>query len=72
MLGDIKIRTEGEIAERTKRSSVAVGVAWTPTREHLSIEANKMKDKAGGFAMSGQPGGRDARVDVGGADMGTL
>jgi ATP-dependent Lon protease len=72
MLGNIKIRTEGEIAERTKRSSVAVGVAWTPTRGHLSIEANKMKGQAGGFAMSGQPGGRDARVDVGGADMGTL
>jgi len=55
MLGNIKIRTEGEIAERTKRSSVAVGVAWTPTRGHLSIEANKMKGK-GGFTMTGQIG----------------
>ncbi|HKS75323.1 MAG TPA: AAA family ATPase, partial [Terriglobales bacterium] len=31
MLGGMKIRTEGEIAERTKRAGVAVGLAWTPT-----------------------------------------
>src|SRR5881392_1853272 len=30
-LGGIKIRVEGEIAERTKRSGVAVGLARTPT-----------------------------------------
>src|SRR5262249_34895868 len=29
-LGGIKIRSEGEIAERTKRSGVVVGLAWTP------------------------------------------
>ncbi len=56
MLGGIKIRTEGEIAERTKRSGVAVGLAWTPTGgDILFIEANKMKGK-GGFAMTGQLG----------------
>ncbi|MFZ0793827.1 MAG: endopeptidase La, partial [Candidatus Korobacteraceae bacterium] len=44
MLGGIKIRTEGEIAERTKRSGVAVGLAWTPTGgDVLFVEANKMK-----------------------------
>src|SRR5271169_3155185 len=56
MLGGIKIRTEGEIAERTKRTGVAVGLAWTPTGgDILFIEANKMKGK-GGFAMTGQLG----------------
>ena len=56
MLGGVKIRTEGEIAERTKLSGVAVGLAWTPTGgDILFIEANKMKGK-GGFAMTGQLG----------------
>jgi ATP-dependent Lon protease len=55
-LGGIKIRVEGEIAERTKRSGVAVGLAWTPTGgDVLFIEANKMKGK-GGFTMTGQIG----------------
>ncbi len=56
MLGGIKIRVEGEIAERTKRSGVAVGLAWTPTGgDVLFVEANKMKGK-GGFTMTGQLG----------------
>ena len=56
MLGGMKIRTEGEIAERTKRAGVAVGLAWTPTGgDILFIEANKMKGK-GGFTMTGQLG----------------
>ena len=56
MLGGIKIRTEGEIAERTKRTGVAVGLAWTPTGgDVLFVEANKMKGK-GGFNMTGQLG----------------
>ena len=56
MLGGMKIRTEGEIAERTKRSGVAVGLAWTPTGgDILFIEANKMRGK-GGFTMTGQLG----------------
>ena len=55
-LGGIKIRTEGEIAERTKRSGVVVGLAWTPTGgDILFIEANSMKGK-GGFTMTGQIG----------------
>jgi len=55
-LGGIKIRTEGEIAERTKRAGVAVGLAWTPAGgDVLFIEANKMKGK-GSFTMTGQIG----------------
>jgi ATP-dependent Lon protease len=55
-LGGMKIRTEGEIAERTKRAGVAVGLAWTPTGgDVLFVEANKMKGK-GGFTMTGQLG----------------
>src|SRR3954468_8325608 len=55
-LGGIKIRIDGEIAERTKRPGVAVGLAWTPAGgDILFIEANKMKGK-GGFTMTGQIG----------------
>ena len=55
-LGGIKIRTEGEIAERTRRAGVAVGLAWTPTGgDVLFVEANVMKGK-GGFTMTGQIG----------------
>jgi ATP-dependent Lon protease len=55
-LGGIKIRSEGEIAERTKRAGVAVGLAWTPAGgDVLFVEANAMKGK-GGFTMTGQIG----------------
>jgi len=55
-LGGIKIRAEGEIAERTKRAGVTVGLAWTPTGgDVLFVEANTMKGK-GGFTMTGQIG----------------
>jgi ATP-dependent Lon protease len=55
-LGGIKIRSEGEIAERTKRAGVVVGLAWTPSGgDILFIEANTMKGK-GGFTMTGQIG----------------
>ncbi|PYP89098.1 MAG: endopeptidase La [Candidatus Angelobacter sp. Gp1-AA117] len=55
-LGGIKIRLDTEIAERTKRSGVAVGLAWTPAGgDVLFVEANKMKGK-GGFTMTGQLG----------------
>jgi ATP-dependent Lon protease len=55
-LGGIKVRVEGEIAERTKRAGVAVGLAWTPTGgDVLFVEANAMKGK-GGFTMTGQIG----------------
>jgi ATP-dependent Lon protease len=55
-LGGIKIRIDTEIAERTRRPGVAVGLAWTPSGgDILFIEANKMKGK-GGFMMTGQLG----------------
>jgi ATP-dependent Lon protease len=55
-LGGIKVRVDTEIAERTKRPGVAVGLAWTPAGgDVLFIEANKMKGK-GGFNMTGQLG----------------
>ena len=55
-LGGVKVRVEGEIAERTKRAGVVVGLAWTPSGgDILFIEANTMKGK-GGFTMTGQIG----------------
>jgi len=56
-LGGIKVRVDTEIAERTKRAGVAVGLAWTPAGgDVLFIEANRMKGK-GSFTMTGQLGG---------------
>jgi len=53
-LGGIKIRSEGEIAERTKRAGVVVGLAWTPSGgDVLFVEANQMKGK-GGLTITGQ------------------
>ena len=55
-LGGIKVRVDTELAERTKRSGVAVGLAWTPVGgDVLFIEANRMKGK-GGFKITGQIG----------------
>ena len=55
-LGGIKVRVDTEIAERTSRPGVAVGLAWTPAGgDILFIEANRMKGK-GGFTMTGQLG----------------
>ena len=53
-LGGIKIRVDTEIAERTKRAGVAVGLAWTPSGgDILFVEATKMKGK-GDFKITGQ------------------
>ncbi len=53
-LGGIKVRSEGEIAERTKRAGVVVGLAWTPAGgDVLFVEASRMKGK-GGFTITGQ------------------
>ena len=55
-LGGIKVRVDTEIAERTQRAGVAVGLAWTPAGgDVLFIEANRMKGK-GSFTMTGQIG----------------
>ncbi len=54
MLGGMKIRTDTEIAERTKRAGVAVGLAWTPAGgDVLFVEATAMKGK-GNFNITGQ------------------
>ena len=55
-LGGVKVRVDTEIAERTKRAGVAVGLAWTPAGgDVLFIEASRMKGK-GGFTITGQIG----------------
>src|SRR5207245_3206642 len=55
-LGGEKVRVDTELAERTKRAGVAVGLAWTPAGgDVLFVEANRMKGK-GGFTMTGQLG----------------
>ena len=55
-LGGIKVRVDTEIAERTKRAGVAVGLAWTPVGgDVLFIEANRMKGK-GNLTITGQIG----------------
>ncbi|HZT74609.1 MAG TPA: endopeptidase La [Terriglobales bacterium] len=55
-LGGPKVRVETEIAERTRRPGVAVGLAWTPTGgDVLFIEANKMRGGKG-FTMTGHLG----------------
>ncbi len=56
MLGGEKVRVDTEIAERTKRAGVVVGLAWTPAGgDILFVEASTMKGK-GGFTMTGQLG----------------
>ncbi|HUN88190.1 MAG TPA: endopeptidase La [Terriglobales bacterium] len=53
-LGGMKIRTDSEIAERTKRPGVVVGLAWTPSGgDILFVEATVMKGK-GDFTITGQ------------------
>ncbi len=53
-LGGMKIRVDTEIAERTKRPGVVVGLAWTPAGgDILFVEATTMKGK-GGFNITGQ------------------
>ncbi len=53
-LGGMKIRVDTEIAERTKRPGVVVGLAWTPSGgDILFVEASQMKGK-GGFTITGQ------------------
>jgi len=55
-LGGIKVRVDTEIAERTKRAGVAVGLAWTPVGgDVLFVEASRMKGK-GSFNITGQIG----------------
>src|SRR5208282_134093 len=55
-LGGLRISRKNEIAERTERPGVAVGLAWTPSGgDVLFVEANAMNGK-GGFTMTGKIG----------------
>jgi ATP-dependent Lon protease len=56
-LGAPRFRTEGEVAERTRRPGVAVGLAWTPVGgDILFIEAGRMPGGNKGLIMTGQLG----------------
>jgi len=56
-LGAPRFRTETEVAERTRRPGVAVGLAWTPVGgEVLFIEAGRMPGGNKGLIMTGQLG----------------
>ena len=56
LLGAPKILSETEVAERTEKPGVAVGLAWTPTGgDILFVEANQMPGKHG-LIMTGHLG----------------
>lgn len=57
MLGAPKFRTESEVAERTRRPGVAVGLAWTPAGgDVLFVEAGRLPGGTKGLIMTGQLG----------------
>jgi len=57
LLGAPKFRADAELAERTSRPGVAVGLAWTPVGgDVLFIEAGKMPGGSKGLIMTGQLG----------------
>jgi ATP-dependent Lon protease len=56
-LGAPKLRPDTEVAERTRRPGVAVGLAWTPVGgDVLFIEAGRMPGGNKGLIMTGQLG----------------
>ena len=56
-LGAPRFRPDTEIAERTRRPGVAVGLAWTPVGgDVLFIEAGRMPGGSKGLIMTGQLG----------------
>jgi ATP-dependent Lon protease len=56
-LGAPRFRPDTEIAERTRRAGVAVGLAWTPVGgDILFIEAGRMPGGSKGLIMTGQLG----------------
>jgi len=56
-LGAPRFRTDVEVAERTRRPGVAVGLAWTPVGgDVLFIEAGRMPGGNKGLIMTGQLG----------------
>ncbi len=57
LLGAPRYRTDTEVAERTQRAGVAVGLAWTPVGgDVLFIEAGRMPGGSKGLIMTGQLG----------------
>ncbi|HYW41504.1 MAG TPA: endopeptidase La [Bryobacteraceae bacterium] len=56
-LGAPRFRTDTEVAERTRRPGVAVGLAWTPVGgDVLFVEAGRMPGGNKGLIMTGQLG----------------
>jgi ATP-dependent Lon protease len=56
-LGAPRFRPDTEVAERTRRAGVAVGLAWTPVGgDILFIEAGRMPGGNKGLIMTGQLG----------------
>jgi ATP-dependent Lon protease len=56
-LGAPHFRPDTEVAERTRRAGVAVGLAWTPVGgDILFIEAGRMPGGSKGLIMTGQLG----------------
>jgi ATP-dependent Lon protease len=56
-LGAPRFRTDTEVAERTSRPGVVVGLAWTPVGgDVLFIEAGRMPGGSKGLIMTGQLG----------------
>jgi len=56
-LGAPRYRMDTEVAERTRRPGVAVGLAWTPVGgDVLFIEAGRMPGGSKGLIMTGQLG----------------
>jgi ATP-dependent Lon protease len=56
-LGAPRFRTDTEVADRTRRAGVAVGLAWTPVGgDVLFIEAGRMPGGSKGLIMTGQLG----------------
>jgi ATP-dependent Lon protease len=56
-LGAPRYRTDTEVAERTRRPGVAVGLAWTPVGgDVLFIEGGRMPGGSKGLIMTGQLG----------------
>jgi len=56
-LGAPRFRTDNEVAERTRRPGVAVGLAWTPVGgDVLFVEAGRMPGGSRGLIMTGQLG----------------
>jgi len=56
-LGAPRFRTDMEVAERTRRPGVAVGLAWTPVGgDVLFVEAGRMPGGNKGLIMTGQLG----------------